>query len=510
MRPKNIVSLSILLVVVFVAGVLFATAGANLFERGESVATASEAAVQAAEEKRPSQRLELEEAFIEVAAVINPSVVQIRSEHIMEQSADGSPFDGTPLEGFFGDPDLPQRRRGLGSGVIIRSDGYIITNNHVVQQADELEVALYDGRFFEATVVGADQSSDLAVIRIDADDLPAVPFGSASKVRVGQWVLAFGSPMSEDLDNTVTAGIVSALGRTSQDLSRINPFAAFIQTDAAINPGNSGGPLVDLRGQLIGINSAIYSRMGVNQGIGFAIPVNVVDNVITQLIENGSVERGFLGVAFDNVPRALAEALDTARGAAQVTEVIANSAAHKAGIREGDIITAVNGRTLSDHNQLRTIIGNMRPGEEVTLDVARDNERLSLSIRLGLRTDELALSEPVEREEQNSATSLQELGLTLGDITSEALRRKLSLDKAPALSGVFVEDVDRNSPAFREAELRPNDIITEVNKKPVRSIADLERIYADLPEGKTFIVKVMRHQVDDVFRPFFSALTKPY
>ena len=514
MSVKRKASIAVFVAAAFVAGILFTTAGANLFNAGEKVGTESIAADTATERTvrppvSPGARLELEDAFIEVAAAISPSVVQIRSEQIVEGNAQDNPFEGTPFEDFFGGPNQdPQRRSGLGSGVITRSDGYIITNNHVIQQADELEVRLADGRYLDARVIGTDPASDLAVIKVDEEGLPAVSFGSFDEVRVGQWVLAFGSPLSEDLDNTVTAGIVSALGRTSRNLTRLNAFAAFIQTDAAINPGNSGGPLVDLRGRLIGINSAIYSRLGINQGIGFAIPVNVVENVTSQLIETGSVERARLGVYFDGVPEALSKALDVPRGSAQVSEVVPGSAAEKNGIKAGDIITAVEGEELRDFNQLRTMIGNLRPGDVVNLDLVRDGEALSLSVRLDKRPDDIAQNNQPAQNNENAESSVEDLGLTLSEITP-ASQQRLGLEDMDALSGVLISDIDQNSPAFREAELRRNDIITEIDRQQIGNIREFERIYRNIEEGSTFLVKVMRQQPDNTLRPFFSALTKP-
>ncbi len=514
MSVKRKASIAVFVAAAFVAGIMFTTVGANLFNLGDRVATES-AAFDTAAQSTPlppvstGARLELEDAFIAVAEAISPSVVQIRSEQVIEGQEAGNPFEGTPFEDFFDMPNQgPQRRSGLGSGVIIRSDGYIITNNHVIMQADELEVRMADGRYLDATVIGTDPLSDLAVIKVNAQDLPAVSFGNIDDVRVGQWVMAFGSPLSEDLNNTVTAGIISALGRTSRNLSTLNTFAAFIQTDAAINPGNSGGPLVDLRGQVIGINSAIYSRSGGNQGIGFSIPVNVVENVTTQLIESGTVERAQLGVYFDSVSEALAEALDVPRGSAQVSEVIPGKAAAKAGILEGDIIIEVNGEELRDFNQLRTMIGNMRPGEVVDLKVFRDGETFPLSVQLGKRDDQVAENNRPTRNDDDDESMAEDLGLNLSEITPAALRR-LGLEDEQPPRGVLITNVDQNSLAFREAELRRDDILTEIDRQPISDIGEFERIYRGIKKGDSFLVKVIRQQADGTLRPFLSALTKP-
>lgn len=501
MHARHITPIAILLVAVFIAGILFATIGANVFGSGDRVG--AESVAKDVQDAPPVQRLELEQAFIDVAAQVGPSVVQIHSERVVDQLPADTPFGRF----LFNLPEAsPQVRTGLGSGVIVRSDGYIITNHHVIDQADELEIRLADGRFLDGEVIGTDSRSDLAVIRIDAEDLPVVPYGSINDVRVGQWVLAFGSPLSEDLDNTVTAGIVSALQRSNSGLSSLNNFASFIQTDAAINPGNSGGPLVDLRGNLVGINSAIYSPTGVNLGIGFAIPVDVVDNVITQLIGTGEVERGFLGVYFGSVPQSLAEALDVSRSAAQVTGFTVESPAKEAGIREGDIITGIDGTPLTDATQLRATIGNMLPNDRVTLDIARGKERLSLSITLGRLADAVEPPRAEDAEAQNDK-SFEDVGITLGDITPAMLGR-LGLADTNDLRGVMITSIAQNSAAYREAELRSNDIIVEMDREPISGLQDFQRTWRGLEAGEGVFLKVLRPQ-NGTTRPFFTVITKP-
>jgi serine protease Do len=515
MRFKSKTSAFVLVVAAFLAGVFFTTAGANLFPSDASLTEASHAAALDHRAEAPvrlgSKAVDLEEAFIQVAETINPTVVQIHSEKVVRQQFT-NPFEGTPWENFFnapgGDRDREFRSQALGSGVIIRPDGYIITNNHVIDGADELEVKLFDGEFYEATVVGSDPASDLAVIKIDAEDLPAITFGDIGGVRVGQWVLAFGSPLSEDLGNTVTAGIVSAMGRTSANLSRLNTFAAFIQTDAAINPGNSGGPLVNLEGQLIGINSAIFSRSGGYQGIGFAIPVDVVKNVTDQLIESGSVRRGYLGVLFGRVSPALAEAWEVPRGAALVSEVQPGTPADEAGLREGDVIVAVDGQELRDNLQLRTIIGNKHPGDTVQITYVRDGERHTTTVTLGTRPDELtAENEGPRRNGKENHVMKEDLGFEIRNLTPATVERLGLSDED--VTGVLVVNIDENSDAFREAELRQYDIITEIDRKPVRNAAEFREIYDDIEPGKTFIVRVARVTQGGQVNTFFTALTKP-
>ena len=501
MKTENRAGLFVLMLAVFAAGVLLASGKLIPSTENDLIDRSTLAGVFGSTNPNVGDRFALEQAFIDVAAQVNPTVVTIRSERVVERP-DGfmNPFRGTPFEDFLPPPPNPSEPRlssGLGSGFIMSEDGIIITNYHVIRGAEELQIALYDGRVFQAEVIGADSLSDLAVIKIDAEDLPTAPVSTEVEVSVGQWVMAFGSPLSEDLDNTVTAGIVSALGRTSNSLSGLNLFSAFIQTDAAINPGNSGGPLVDLRGNVIGINTAIYSRTGVYNGVGFAIPASVVAYVVPQLLEHGVVERGFLGVGFNAVPSTLAEALNAPRGAAQVTMVTPGGGAEEAGIQAGDIITAVNDSELRDPNQLRSIIGNLAPGSEVTLSLIRDGEKLTVTAKLGLRDLDAVATAPTPAEPS------RKWGLELTDISSD-FREQMDLGD---VSGILIRNIDANSGAYRDAELRRNDIITEMGKQPVGSVDEFNRIVDALDPGENVIVKVLRHNGQE-FVPFFTALMK--
>lgn len=521
MSVQRKLSILTFVVVSFVAGILFTTAGANLFDQESRIGTDTFASTINSDqtdqdsgtlpvEQAPSV-LEFENAFVSVADVINPVVVQIRSERVTTSNQNnlfrGNPFEGTPFENMFPDQDdsSPQefRSQALGSGVIVRPDGYIITNNHVIDGADELEVKLYDGSFYDATVVGTDPQSDLAVIKIDDNNLPAIQYGDVSSVRVGQWVLAFGSPLSEDLGNTVTSGIVSAIGRTSSNLSRLNLFSAFIQTDAAINPGNSGGPLVNLHGQLIGINSAIYSRSGGSQGVGFAIPVDAVKLVVDQLIDQGVVHRGFLGVSFGPVSEALADAIDVPRGAAQVMGITEDSAADKAGIREGDIIVSVDDVNLTDFNQLPTIIANHLPGDTVELTVVRDGKTRTERIKLGQRPETLAAAEANTQDDEGE-DNMSSLGLKLQNVTPSVLSE---LRVTEEIEGAIITNIDESSAAYREADLRVGDIIVEADGKEISNASDFESVYGDIDSDKAFLVKVVRAR-QDVISTFRTALRK--
>lgn len=511
---KRTVPLAIFIIGAFLAGIFFTTLGANLFSEGELTATSTAApapyddGTTALSADKVSSALALEDAFTQVAESVNPTVVQIRSEKVVSRSQS---FQGTPFEDFFspnqGGPEQNFRSDGLGSGVIARSDGYIITNNHVISEADELKVRLQDGRLFDAEVVGTDPLSDLAVIKIEAEALPSISYGNVDQLRVGQWVMAVGSPLSQDLGNTVTVGIISALERTSDQINSLNAFASFIQTDAAINPGNSGGPLVDLRGRLVGINSAIYSRSGGYQGIGFSIPVDVVENVATQLIDNGEVSRGYLGVNFAPVSETLAEALDVPRGAAQITDIAPGSAASDADLANNDIVVAVDGHELFEANQLRTIVGNKRPGDTVELSVIRNNKERDISITLGERPAELngqPSSRPDRVEEEMGAESLGLLNLR--NVTPEILRGLGVEDED--VEGVVIGEIDRNSAAYRDAELRRGDIIVELDRKAVSNRSEFMEIYKDLDSGDSFLIRVLRSQNGQLVS-FLTAVEKP-
>lgn len=520
MTVRRTLSVGILLAAAFVSGILFTTASANWFNAGDRAAITSLAAEDPVPkgDTRIADNLSIDDAFVAVAERVNPTVVQIRSERVVERQA-ANPFQGSPFEQFFNQPGMDQqpqtfRTNALGSGVFIRESGMIVTNNHVIQDADDLEVMLFDGSFHEAEVLGTDPNTDLAVLRvIDADrTFPSVTFGRIEDVRIGQWVMAFGSPLSQELGNTVTSGIISALRRTSQQLSGLNTYSAFIQTDAAINPGNSGGPLINLRGELVGINSAIYSRSGGNQGIGFSIPVDVVANVTSQLIESGTVERGFLGVNFSSVPETLARLQGVPRGAAQVTAITPGTPAEAADLQPGDIIVAVQGRELRDFNELRTTIANMRPGDRVELQIARDGDVRTMSVELAKLSDfDIAGVPPAARQPTPEQPEAGEelLGLQLQSLTPEF---RQALGNA-AVEGAVIAGIDQNSKAFREAELRQRDIIVEVDGKTVSSVDDFRQVYGQLNSGASFMVQALRPVNDGrgavVLQKFFTALTKP-
>jgi len=482
-KKKFLVPTAIITVCAFVLGILFATAGANLIGRGDNIGTD----IQAASNLPTAERSDLEQSFIDIAAAVNPAVVQIRPRRAQ-----------TPLP----------MGRGIGSGVIISEDGYIVTNHHVINGASDIDVVLEDGHTMQAEIVGSDFYVDLAVLKITGENLPMVSFGRADDIRIGQWVMAFGSPLSEELKNTVTVGIVSGKGR----VSNLNLGSELIQTDAVINPGNSGGPLVNLQGQLIGINTLIATRTGVYNGIGFAVPVNTVANAVEQIRTTGVVQYGYLGLGFDRVPQPLTKALGISPGAAQVTEVINGEAADRAGILAGDIITAINGEELRHFNHLRTRIGSYRPGEEILLEIVRDGQPLEVEVRLGTRDDIAAVNEN-SPQSRGGPRNFDTLGLTLEDFDPERARELLNLRERPQFRGAFIREIAPNSGAAQDAMLMSSDVIIEADQQPVDSAEDFARILSAIGGGETIQITAMRYARgpgdEGRFITFKTALEKP-
>jgi serine protease Do/serine protease DegQ len=389
---------------------------------------------------------------------VAPAVVNIRVSQTV--SSRGSPFGDDAFRRFFGFPDNPGGTREVasaGSGVIVDAEnGYIITNHHVVENADVIQISTIDGKVFDAEIVGSDPATDIAVIRVDADGLVDMPIGDSESVRVGDFVLAIGNPFG--LSHTVTSGIVSALGRTG--ISR-DGYEDFIQTDASINPGNSGGALVNLRGELVGINSAIISRTGGNVGIGFAVPTEIANSIMRQILDFGEVRRGLLGVSIAPVDPEVAEALNAAvtRGAL-ITRVEPGSAAEEAGLKVDDIIVRVNEKDISNHADLRNTIGLMRSGDMVDIEYVRGNDRRTTSTALG-----------------QQRTIAATVGSEIHPGLVGAQFGENSTTSASGAGGVEVTAVEPGSPAAQRG-LRAGDIVTQVNRRPVRSLEDLNEIAA--------------------------------
>lgn len=409
-------------------------------------------------------------SYADVVERVSPAVVTINSTRAVRTSSQRNPlFDDPRFRDFFGDR-MPQQQRpqtGLGSGVIVSPDGYILTNNHVVEDSDRVTVDLSNRRTVTAKVVGTDPATDLAVLKIEENNLSVLPLGNSDNVRVGDVALAIGNPLG--IGQTVTAGIVSAKGRTTGVGD--GGFEDFIQTDAPINRGNSGGALINTSGELIGINSQILSPTGGSIGIGFAIPSNLAKSVMDQLVKGGKVRRSVLGVSLQPINSDLAESLNLkeVRGAI-ITSVQSDSAAARAGLRVSDTIIMLNGTPVNDFNSFRNQIAAQTPGTEVTLSVLRDGREQQLKARLTERTEEVARDGgSPESGPGRSSESAGRLGLSVEPLTPELATR---LNLKAGTQGVVVSDLDENGPAS-EAGIREGDVIERVNNQPVLSIADL-------------------------------------
>lgn len=408
----------------------------------------------------------LQTSYADLVSKVSPAVVTIRSTE-RGRAAQQFPFMDDPrFREFFGDrmpQQQPRQVQGVGSGVIVNADGYILTNHHVVDGALEIKVELTDNRTFTAKLVGSDPASDLAVLKVDANNLPAIAMGDSDKVRVGDFVLAVGNPLG--IGQTVTSGIVSAKGRTTGISD--GSFEDFLQTDAAINRGNSGGALVNTNGELIGINSQIMSPTGGNIGIGFAIPSNMVRAVMDQLVKTGKVRRGMLGVTIQSINADLASSLNlpAARGAI-VTSVANGGPAEKAGIRRGDVITTINKQPIIDSNSLRNLVASLPPGSSVEVSAQRNGRDQNFTVALA----ELPDRERPESEDESSSTrgtGNEKFGLTLQPLTAEmAQRNGLDADD----HGLLVTRVDPNGSAAN-AGIRQGDLIQEVNRQAVETAA---------------------------------------
>jgi serine protease Do len=434
---------------------------------------------------------DLGDAFVAVVEAVRPAVVFIRSESAPQTTRRNAPFDQ-----FFRDPSRnpdPRPRRGSGSGFIISEDGYIITNNHVVENATLLTVKLLDRREFEAEIVGRDPNTDVAIIKIDATDLPAVSLGNSDDVRIGEWALAIGNPMGEAFSFTVTAGIVSAKGRglaglQQEQLYRIQDF---IQTDAAINPGNSGGPLVNIHGQVIGVNSAIASQTGTYTGYGFAIPINLARTVGEQLISTGKVTRAILGVQIREVTAEDAEyvGLDSIYGVAirDFTPDLPEGPAEAAGLQPGDVIIELDGEHVSYVAELQQNIGFRKPGDRVEVTVARrGGERSTHTVTLGEADSDtrvqVARSEEPERRVEPRFN--ERLGIAVEEITGDQLARD---GVSRRYAGLHIVRVDPNGAAYRY--LAQGEIITHVEEKRVQTKEELEAALEPVRPGQIISVR---------------------
>jgi serine protease Do len=433
--------------------------------------------------------------FTELVEEVSPAVVNISTSQKAVSRPSGMAPGMPDLEGmpplfreFFErsfpqqGPQAPREReapQSLGSGFILSKDGYVLTNNHVIADADEIFVRLSDRRELQAELVGADPRSDLALLKIEAgDDLPVVRMGKSSELKAGEWVLAIGSPFG--FDYSVTAGIVSAKGRSLPNES----YVPFIQTDVAINPGNSGGPLLNLDGEVVGINSQIFTRSGGFMGLSFAIPVDVAMDVVQQLKENGSVQRGWLGVVIQEVNKDLAESFGLPKPAgALVAQIQPDGPAEKGGLQVGDVILSFNGEEIIMSSDLPHAVGRVRPGEDATLVVMRDKKRKTLKMEIGALPEDDSVAAVVPSTSA-PASADNRLGVVVAELTEE---QKSSLD---VRSGVIIREVRQGPGAM--VGLRSGDIITNLDNQPVESVDAFKKITADLPTNRSVSMRVIR------------------
>jgi len=475
-----------------VIGVIFAS-NFNLTSTGFAKHTIVKPVVLGSQEE-PSQALlnlqNTSKAFTAISKEVLPTVVSIATSKMVKQSTGNDtwpPF----WRDLFGQPDDrqgQQRLQGLGSGVIVHRDGYILTNNHVIDNADDITVTLYDNRQFEAEIVGTDPLTEVAVIKIKGEDLPVARLGNSDHLEVGEWVLAFGNPLF--LNSTVTAGIVSALGRSidiiqDQNASETGGSYAienFIQTDAAINPGNSGGALVNLRGEVIGINTAIATRTGGYQGYGFAVPVNLAKKIMNDLIEQGFVTRAWVGIGMRPVTGAIAERFNLDRPTGVIIDqVMKDSPAEKAGLKSLDIILTLDGKEVSQGNEVQNAIALKNPGDTVVFKILRDGEKQTIKVKLGQR--ETGKEKVAKTDEE-----LPALGLTVSNLTDE-MRSRLGVYQHD--NGVLVTGVQAYG-AGADAGIRERDLITQIENHKIENESDYRDALKKFNKGSVVIFYLKR------------------
>jgi len=446
--------------------------------------------------------------FADIAEKVVPTVVQVIPTKIDTVIFSNNPFyqffgDQFGMEDFFGMPrnnrrgappveKKEYRQQSLGSGVIVSKDGYILTNYHVVKGADEIEIKTSDKRSFQASIVGSDSLTDVAVVKIKekVNDLPVAFIGNSDNLRPGDWALAIGNPFS--LSSSVTLGIISALGRTASNDA--NAYQNFIQTDAAINPGNSGGALVNIRGELIGINTMIYTQSGGYMGIGFAIPINMAQKIMEDLIFEGKVSRGWLGVMIQELDQPTREAfgLDQNTHGVLIGDVFPDQPAAKAGILRGDIVTSVDNKSVTSPNELRNAIAAIHPGKKVPIELLRSGKKTTVYVTLSGR-DKSQVAEKESKNNESGENSSSEdvskkLGIRVSPLTSDI---KSNLGLKSDIKGVIITGFEEKSLSAQEG-LQENDIIIEVNRKPVTSIKEFKNSVKDLKAGESVLLLVQR------------------
>jgi serine protease Do len=491
-----------LVTIAFALGLAFAAAF-RLPTRGEAAVHAVLQDTRRQTVPQAKAAVDLGEAFASVAEHVKPAVVFIRSERRQQTTNRRLP---PGFEDFFQGPRRPQIEQGSGSGFIVSQDGYILTNNHVVQGADRVTVRLFDNREFTAKTIGTDPATDVAVIKIQATALPTVKLGDADSTEIGNWVLAIGNPLGEAFTFTVTAGIVSAKGRLLAGINQSRyAIQDFIQTDAAINPGNSGGPLVNVRGEVIGINSAIASETGFYAGYGFAIPINLARAVMTQLIATGHVERAVMGVSIKDATQEDAEAvgLTTIRGVVVRDFTSDDSPARRAGIQQGDVIVSVDQQAVTSVPQLQQRVGFKKPGEIVRVTIVRSKgTQQTLAVKLaappGTDDDEIASNVDSPRRDEPTS-SAGPLGISVQPLTQEDIR---DTELRPVLrsgGALVVTQVSPDGPAYQklaDASSGYPDIILKVNGQPTRTVAEFRQAIAALDKGDIATLSVLRRTPD--------------
>lgn len=477
MKNKIVVGIAVLMVGFLLGGISFYLLGEVTGKHGSRVPFSAPTV--------PGHIIETSRAFSEIASVVSPSVVNISTVKVVRREV--APFFDDPFFDFFNpfrDFKSPKKwkEQSLGSGVIVSSDGYIITNNHVIEQADEIRVILIDKRSFKARIIGADPKTDVAVVKIDAKNLPMIHWGDSDKLQVGEFVLAIGNPFG--LSHTVTMGIISAVGRANVGIA---DYEDFIQTDAAINPGNSGGPLVNIKGELIGINTAIFSKSGGYQGIGFAVPSNMAHLVMNQLEQKGKVTRGWLGVTIQELTPELSQkfGLRSSIGAL-VGDIAKGSPAEKAGIRRGDVILEYNGKKVEDVGSLRNMVSQSKVGADIPVRILRGEKQYSVRVSIAELPKEVAEAVPGSAPEESTVEGLS--GLNVMELTKE-IAKQLGLRKEE--KGVVVARVEPGS-AAEEAGIRKGDVIQEIDRGKIERLDDYDRIVSNMRPGDTALFFINR------------------
>jgi serine protease Do len=418
----------------------------------------------------------LSDAMATVAEKVKPAVVNISTSRTVKTPR--LPFFDDPFfRRFFGDPHTQKRKvTNLGSGVIATTDGYILTNNHVIEGAEDILVKLADGKEYKGRVIGTDPRTDISIIKIDEKNLPTVPWGDSDKLRVGEIVLAIGNPYG--LSQTITMGVVSALGRSGIGIS---DYEDFIQTDAAINPGNSGGALVNIKGELVGINTAIFSTSGGYQGIGFAIPSNMVKNVMDSLINQGRVVRGWLGVNIQPLTQALAKQFGIKdETGVLLVDVVEGSPAEKGGLKRGDIIVEYDKKRIENPFQFKNLVASTKPGKTVEVKIIRNGSPMTLKVLIEEFPTELQALTPTEFDNALRGVYVQEL--------TDDLLKKFGITKK--IQGVVINNIDEDSPAY--GVLARGDIIVEVNRKPITNLKEYLNIASKIEKSQDVLLLIIR------------------